>query len=156
MHQISYVSCCCILVQIIHSWAAWQSRERRFLVWCNLHSPHVATKDLLHLGSSFFLRDQTQTCANVYYTCEQKGQRWEIVGKNSFPVVENVCVNYLRYVTDYSKAFAKSSVIWMRLCTLWFPMASLAVSSMPRTWVTNRKECALWFRVPKHTITHSE
>lgn len=82
------------------------------------HSQPSSPDGLPQLGPSFFPQDETQTCANVYSTCEQKGQQWQIVGKNCFPVEENADVNYFRYVTEYSIAFARSSVIWMCVCVL--------------------------------------
>lgn len=102
----------------VHSWAAWQSRERRFLMWRNSHNPHHQTA-CLNLALHFSRETKPRPARTCPLHVSKKGQHWQNGGKkNCFPVEENACVNYFRYVTEYSTAFARSSVIWMCVCVL--------------------------------------
>lgn len=146
---------------MVHSWAAKQSREHRLLLWRNIHSsfpPH----DLPWLGSSFF-----HLCKRVLYMWGPSAN-W---GKSGFRCGDKRCgdrevmQNLLPINIMYNIWFQEFRMAWCPcqkfsglkgwLCTLWLPVASLTVRSMPRTWVIDRKECALWFHAPKHTQTHS-
>lgn len=125
--------------------------------WCDATFITLITRRLAPTWLFIFpARPNPDLCERVVYMWA-KGATLANCGKKLFPCGGKcVCQLFKVCYRIQYRLCQKFSNLNVCLCTLWFPVASLAGSSMPRTWVINRKECALWFHAPKHTKTHSE